>query len=100
MKRVLWWCISHSDFTRQRSHVEYSAPIEDCPSLDFILASEVIELPTQRVKADNELEAEVAEAAMARGSDAEALVEAGGRGRRGRGRGNENQQPGPGTQQF
>ena len=78
LRNLLWWCLRHSDFTRQRDHVSYTPVPEDVPSTDFLDAMTPSVPPTAPVKTDEELDAE-----EAKGKGGKAK----GRGGRGGGRG-------------
>ena len=66
-KRLFWWCISHTDHVRQRDHVSYDAPIEDCGIDDFIDAARIDEGPAEEVKTDVQLDRALARGSRGRG---------------------------------
>jgi hypothetical protein len=61
LRRMLWWCLGHSDFDRQRKHIAWEPSEAELPHQDFMLASKILDKPPWlSVKSDVELDAEAA----------------------------------------
>ena len=58
MRLAAWWCVRHSEFTRQRFHLNCPMYIDECPSSAWLLANKVTVPPGPHdVHADELLDA-------------------------------------------